>query len=388
MRLVTLACISSIITLTTACTPKHKNTAPPASPKQANKFSIKLFKQVATTKNLIMSPYSAYSAFALAYPASAGTTRTALDNFFHYPKDLNRLASLNDHLQTNNKSNTVTISNSLWVQEGINVLPAYQQTIENVFNADLGFLNFHKPKAAAKKINGWASDKTYGLIQKAVTPAAIANQTSVLMNAVYFNCRWDHKFDPKDTKPMLFYVSKTQHNNVPMMNQTYDFDYAQTAKAQIISLPYDKNKYSMLIILPKKGVSLANIRKSLSINQLNQWQQQMHSQSINLSLPKFETSSKINLIPYLKRMGLTQPLSNQANFSKFSTQHSLQINGVLQVAHIIVDEKGTKAAAVTSVMFGNAIVMPITMTINHPFMYIMYKTKPKTILFMGQVTNF
>ena len=126
---------------------------------------------------------------------------------------------------------------------------------------------------------------------------------------------------------------------------------------------------------------------------LTSWVQTSPSTLINIFLPTFDIKTSLQLAQPLNNMGLTLPFSTKANFSNFSNSPSaLRISDVYQSTHIIVNEKGTKAAAATAVvMIGSVMIenppKPILVNVNHPFIFMLYDNKTQTILFMGQVLN-
>ena len=57
---------------------------------------------------------------------------------------------------------------------------------------------------------------------------------------------------------------------------------------------------------------------------------------------------------------------------------------------VIVDEKGTEAAAATAIVATEAsapIDQPVEFTADHPFMFIIKDNKTDAILFLGQVNK-
>lgn len=381
---------SCLLPLLIACSQKHEK---PHFPTDTNSFSIALFKRTQNNSNQVLAPYGVYSVFALAYPAADGATKKQIGDFFHYPKNLNTLAIRNQSLQSDVKGNILTLSNSLWLQDDISIKPAYKKTVQHILKADISHVNFQRPSHAAITINTWVSKKTDGLIQHFLDPNAVSNATSVLINTIYFNCLWDKPFDKTATTKQSFYTKPDESKLVPMMNQQSHFAYLVTKQAQIINLPYQHHRYSMLVILPKKTSTLTDIKSSLSSQKFNALLNQSKSTLVNLYLPKFDIKSKFQLQHSLAKMGLTLPFSAQANFSNFTdTPAKLHIDALLQSTHIIVSEKGTKAAAATAAVMLGAVApeyaeKPILMNVNHPFIFVLYDNASKTILFIGNINK-
>jgi serine protease inhibitor len=93
---------------------------------------------------------------------------------------------------------------------------------------------------------------------------------------------------------------------------------------------------------------------------------------IDVSIPKFHVKSEIDLKYLLSEMGLTDFISNKADFSLMSDS-SLYINKMKQNIEIEVDEKGTHVEAITSTSFAtkSELSKPTRAEFyaNRPFLY-------------------
>ncbi len=96
----------------------------------------------------------------------------------------------------------------------------------------------------------------------------------VLTNAIYFNAAWLHPFDKDATSNADFYLPDGSKVSVPMMRQTESYGYAAGNGYQAVELPYDGNELSMVIIMPDDlksfeasltGEQVAGIIQSLQI---------------------------------------------------------------------------------------------------------------------------
>ena len=110
---------------------------------------------------------------------------------------------------------------------------------------------------------------------------------------------------------------------------------------------------------------------------------------VNLSLPKFETSSSFQLNDALKKLGMKRAFTEDAQFDRMFQDPDLEayIDYVIQKARISVTEWGTEAAAVTVVAMAKESSMPIDSPIeficDHPFAYLIAEKTSGAILFAG-----
>lgn len=120
------------------------------------------------------------------------------------------------------------------------------------------------------------------------------------------------------------------------------------------------------------------------------------NQKVNLYMPKFEMKFEIYLEKVLGELGIKLAFNPAcADFSSMvkNEKNKFYINTIIHSSYIKVDEKGTEAAAVTTVKFRGGVPKPerkIIMDINHPFLFIIRsKNLPsgQDILFISKVEN-
>ena len=85
-------------------------------------------------------------------------------------------------------------------------------------------------------------------------------------------------------------------------------------------------------------------------------------------------------------MGMQQAFSpNEADFGKIAD--GLFVDQIAHKAKVIVEETGTKAAAVTEIAMGENCAMleeePIDFIADHPFLYVIRDVEEDVILFIG-----
>ena len=89
-------------------------------------------------------------------------------------------------------------------------------------------------------------------------------------------------------------------------------------------------------------------------------------------------------------MGIKDAFSSIADFSEMA-ENNLSISRVIHKTHITVNEKGTKAAAVTGVTMKNTAVAPPVPTkevvLDRPFVYMIIDNENHMPIFIGMVTD-
>jgi len=74
-----------------------------------------------------------------------------------------------------------------------------------------------------------------------------------------------------------------------------------------------------------------------------------------------------------------------AYFSGMDGTRDLFVGHVMHKAYVSVNEEGTEAATATGISM--TLSIPATMTIDHPFIFLIRDIKTGTILFIGRVMN-
>jgi serpin B len=132
---------------------------------------------------------------------------------------------------------------------------------------------------------------------------------------------------------------------------------------------------------------MASFEENLTTEVINGIIGSLNTDRVMLSLPKFKYSSaSLDLGQILKAMGMQEPFNMEADFSGITGAKNLNINNIIHKALIDVNEKGTKAAAVTVIGVG-ATCMPDEINVNRPFIFIIRDITTHAILFMGRVSK-
>lgn len=110
-----------------------------------------------------------------------------------------------------------------------------------------------------------------------------------------------------------------------------------------------------------------------------------------LYLPRYAYAANMTLSETLAQMGM--PLAFSATEADFfgmaEMSPPLYLAKVLHKVYIAVDELGTEAVAATEVevAVGSEEVMPETMRVDQPFLFLIRDTEQGTIIFLGSLVN-
>jgi serpin B len=364
-----------------------------------NNFAFELYKNLTSKKseNIFFSPYSISTALSMVYEGARGETAEQIETVFGFSADPTdrraAVAAIYNDLNLKNSKYSLQVANSLWAQNDYPFLKEYVSVLKNYYAAESNNLDFsNRPEESRKIINSWVEDKTKEKIKDLFPQASIQSDTRlVLANAIYFKGNWARQFDPKNTATSDFYLDSKETIKVSMMNsfgEDSKFNYFEDENLQALKMPYDGEKISMIVLLPKEN-DLNSISGYLSHEKINEINKSLSETRVNISFPKFTFETKYFMNQTLMEMGMPLAFSNGADFSGMTGNRELKIGFVVHQAFVEVNEEGTEAAAATGVTMVKTSMPtpPIIFNANHPFVFMISEEETGNILFLGKVLD-
>ncbi|GKD76402.1 serpin-ZX [Tanacetum coccineum] len=232
----------------------------------------------------------------------------------------------------------------------------------------------------------------------------------VIANALYFKGDWANPFYADETKDKDFSLITGEKVSVPFMTSNQEFEYGSFKGYKMIKIPYESNKldksnkFSMYIFLPHKKSGLKKLLQMFHSNDA------LFHGKFDLArvwfdklwIPKFKISCTFEAKDVMKQMGLTLPfeetneeLSGIVDLRSLF-ENTLYVSKILQKSFIEVDEKGTKAAAMSFMDCEEGDDMsdsdfeptpPTSFVADHPFMFMIREESSQAVLFVGVVLN-
>ncbi len=215
-----------------------------------------------------------------------------------------------------------------------------------------------------------------------------------LINAIYFHGSWSDEFNPEMTREIPFELPDGKRKDHPVMFQEGRYRYFQGEGFEAVSLPYGENRrVSMDIFLPVRDSSLADFYGKLTPDNWAAWQLSFKEMEGEIGLPRFKFEYETSLKEILKKLGMGSAFDpKRADFSGMRpVPPELYISEVKHKTYIDVNEKGTEAAAVTSVEMRVTSFQPenerFSMVVDRAFFFTITDNKTGAILFMGSVNE-
>ena len=321
-------------------------------------FNLEVLKQTnekSGSDNYLVSPYSIEIALGMLRDGADGNTQNEITKVIG-----------NNTKKLNNK--TVHMANAMFIKD------QYKEVIENKYvellkenhKAEILYDKFDTPEV----INKWTKEKTRMA-----------------------------EFTKKDGTKM----------NVNMMHNTYETEdaaqYIKTNKAQGIIIPYkEDSNLEYIAIMPDDNID--EYIKNLDKKEFEKLSSSKRSSSkdlhINVGLPKYSYSyDYIKFKEMLVDMGIKDAFNKGSadftniiakNYMKKVGIENLYVSTAIHKTNIDLNEKGTKAAAVTYFGIDKATGIredydTINISFNKPFLYMIRDKEQKVLLFVGVVNT-
>jgi serpin B len=368
----------------------------------SNAFALDLYAHLrGGHSNLFFSPYSIATALAMTSAGARGQTLADISRVLHFPDqaELHPAASTltDDLLRRAGRDVELATANALWMQKDRSVRDDFLVLTRTHYRAGFRQVDFiGNPESARRTINDWTQQQTRQRIRDLLQPGTVTKDTRlVLTNAVYFKARWDKAFDKARTRPDDFHLQDGRRVGKPMMHQTEDFGYAEQDDLQVLEMPYTGNDFSLVILLPSRGSSLAALEGRLG-SKLGDWLAGLDRREVIVTIPQFEMTTALSLRDVLSRLGMTGAFSAAADFRGIDDgRDQLYLGDVIHKAFVEVNEQGTEAAAATAVTaLPGAAAAPLfspprppEFTADRPFVYLVRDNHTGVILFLGRYTG-
>ena len=357
-----------------------------------NDFAFNLFRKAGTDKSQILSPLSITYALGMLNNGATGKTQQEINTTLGFGEAgadaINAFCKkLLEESPSLDKGTQVLIGNTIYTNKGYTLKPKFVKTAKEFYDATPESRDFYDGKTL-DIINQWASDHTNKMIKQVLDDDTFnPNAVSYLLNAIYFKGTWMDKFNKDQTKEEPF----NGKGKVMMMQQSHKFRYADNDLYQSVRLPYGNGAYCMTVLLPHEDKSIEDVLNSLNSKSWADNNYQMREYIVDLKLPRFETTTDMELNKIMKALGVARAFTREAEFDEFCKTPT-QIGLMKQVAKIKLDEEGTEAAAVTVIETMKTSAAPrrperVEFHADRSFLYVITEQSTGAIFFIGAFTG-
>ncbi|NMA96033.1 MAG: serpin [Clostridiales bacterium] len=356
-------------------------------------FSLDLFRESFEMENILISPLSIASALTMTANGAKDNTLSQMEKVLH-----SDIKELNDYLMgyriylPSDEKYKVSLANAIWFRddERLKVNEDFLQINKDYFDAGVYKAPFDE--STMNDMNAWVKDKTDSMIEDILKEAPPKDAVMYLVNALSFDAEWENIYEETQVYDGEF-ITESGDKKATKFMRSSEYSYLENDLATGFIKPYSDNKYAFVALLPNKGVTMKDFVDSLNAKTLAELMEDEKDYTVNAVTPKFTVEYEALLNDPLKNMGMTDAFSDHdANFSGLgiSSRGNIFIGRVIHKTKISVDEKGTKAGAVTAVEMKDEAAMEIEyreVVLDRPFFYMIIDTEEKLPLFMGSLMD-
>lgn len=372
----------------------------PYSEERYDNFDWNLAKELQgySFENEIISPISVKMVLAMLYEASTMSTEVELLKVLNLPVSRHatreRFQQIISSLTTISADHTLKIASNIFLNQSLQPLPRYKDTLERYYNVEIKSVNFDKNADAAKDINAWASQATDGHVEELVTPDSLQDALVLLTNAIYYKGMWQKPFNKNFTKTGTFTTSQGRIlSDVQYMIhfETYYYSDYKKLNSQVLRLPF-KGGISMFIVLPNNPNGLRQLIKNITPKEMQDIRWSLNKHEIYVYLPRFAFKYNAQLKNVLETLGLRRIFQNIASLPGLSTGKdevkNVVVKDVIQEAGIEINEEGGSVWAASALQLVNKFGTRDTIfNASHPFLFFIEDERSGNVLFVGKMED-
>lgn len=330
------------------------------------------------TENIVYSPVNVWTALALLTECTGGDTRAELLDVLGAEDiiELRRMAERLYGAVNYDDGHTTRISgNSVWLEKRLSYNPETLDLLAEQYHA-ASYQGTMGSDALNQLLQNWLKEQTGGLLEEQAGNEELDPDTVLaLASTLYYRARWENTFSSGLTEKEEFYG--TEETIVcDFMHASRQMQYYQGEQFAAVSLNMDDRQGGkMWIVLPEEDASVEEVLAGEEYYQLILGElESTETVLVDLSLPKFDVSSDLELRSGLKQLGIS--LAFDAAHSDYTAilpgEEELELSAVKHAARVKIDEEGCEAAAYTVEMIAKSAAPPaerVEFVVNRPFLF-------------------
>ena len=316
--------------------------------------SIPQFLSGAGEENRVYSPLNVYMALSMLAEVTDGNTRAQILDLLGV-EDLGtqreRANAIWRNAYTDDKAKCL-LGSSLWLNQEINFVQSTMDTLAESYYAS-SYRGEMGSERFTKALQTWLNERTGGLLQEQTEGVTLPADTVMAIAAtLYFKDGWSAEFDKSATAPDLFHAPGGERT-VDFMHKTrVTGNYYRGERFGAVVWGF-KGHDAMWFILPDEGFSPDELLADAEFLTFlctggSPWENSRRVY-LNLSIPKFDVVSDVDLRSGLIALGITDAMDPAVSDYTPMTRDTddVYLSKVLHAARVKIDEEGCEAAAYT-----------------------------------------
>lgn len=365
--------------------------------------SLKSFFAVSTSEflkndgetNRIISPLNIYTALGMLAESAGGNSRRQLTDLLGETDIANlrsQISLINKNVYADSDLIKCKPAASLWMANNLeynkNTLDLMAKNYSaSSFAGDMGSEEYDN------MLRDWVNEQTNGILSEYADELKMNESTVLeLLTTVYFNSDWYDQIEAHRTSSDIFHTNGGDISCDFM--KSFDALYYKGEKFCAATKEFADKSYSMSFILPNKGVDpdellldgeVVDFIFSEKLRERNP--QANYEASCDISIPKFDISSEIDLISSLKNLGISDVFDDDlSDFSPLlQDSDGAYVSKADHAVRVRIDETGCEAAAYVDIGILRKGSLNEIIVFDRPFIFTV--DKDGVPLFTGIVNN-
>lgn len=344
--------------------------------------SIREFLSGADGENRVYSPVNVYLALAMLAELTDGNSRQQILDLLGSGgiEDLREQAS--DVWNANYIQDGVSarvLASSVWLNEDVSFVQKTMDTLAQSYYAssyqgEMGSEEFDQA------LQDWLNAQTGGLLEEQAGQIKMDAETILALAAtIYFRATWYNTFSESRTEPDVFHTAAGDITCDFMHQDGRSHTYYWGDNFSAVAQSFENIGGSMWFILPDEGVSVDELLGDEQAMEFllagGEWENSKYM-IVNLTVPKFDVTSTMDLVDGLKELGVTDVFDwTVSDFSPMTEDtDEVYVTQVQHDARVVIDEEGCTAAAYTVIPAATGDAMPpdeeIDFVADRPFLFV------------------
>ena len=328
--------------------------------------------------NRIYSPLNVYLALGMLAELTDGNSRGQILDLLGADsiQELRTLASaLWNANYCNDGASTSILASSLWLNQDVSFVPSAMEQLAKAYYAS-SYQGEMGTEELNKALQTWLNEQTGGLLEEQASGLGLeADTVLALATTIYFRGKWASEFSEGRTSQEVFHGPE-QELTCDFMHQSDSREYYWGDKFSAASKSFESGG-AMWFLLPDEGISADELLKDEEamdfLLEREGWENHK-ALIVNLSVPKFDVASDLNLVADLQALGVKDVFDSEvSDFSpSVKDMEGLFVSKVNHAARVAIDEEGCIAAAYTVMAVCGAGMPPeeeVDFVLNRPFLF-------------------
>ncbi len=324
--------------------------------------------------NRAYSPLNVYTALGMLSELTGGETRSQILELAGAAGKDALSDDISGLLKANYRDEGLTESipaNSIWLDNDISYSADPLNLLAEKYYASSFYGNMGDEEYN-EKYRGWINDMTRGLLSEQISDCKLYPDTMMsLVSTFYLQATWGENFDPENNTQAVFHAPDGDMT-CEFMNEDamYPFNYHKGERFAVYKKNFSRGG-EMRFFLPDEGISVNELLSDEEFKEI------LAAKSlpdimyyVEVSIPKFDAASTLELKDALKTLGMTDAFDiGAADFSPL-TKTAAAVTSATQEVRVTVDENGVTAASAFQMVGGmGGTDRTARFVLDRPFIY-------------------